>query len=224
MTATGASISGSISAGAGNIGGWSITNNEIGIGSGTNRVALNSSTPKIYVGNGTPYVADTGFYVDNTGLFTLGNQLKFQPSNGATTSVSTSAAFVSGSANITTTYDNSSSVILPGTLVTGSAIAQTNVRVASVSYGPSATVLLTYTYTGTNGTYPVSFTPDGFSTLTVNGTIRGAIDNLQAIQSFISNSGDSMRLSDLLGYADRQLRSYGRPNAQPIYSTCGRPW
>ena len=181
LVATSASITGQISASSGNIAGWTLTNQEIGTGSGATRVALNSASPKIYIGYGNYGTGDTGFYVDSSGYFSLGNQLTFAPGKGTASIVTTPTTFVNGSASVTTTYNNSSSVIIPGTLVTASALP-TGVRVASVSFGANATASLTYT-SSFSGTINTTFQSDNLSLLTVNGTIRGAIDSVNPISS-----------------------------------------
>jgi hypothetical protein len=183
MVAQTASITGQISASSGNIAGWSLTNQEIGTGTGINRIALNSTaSPKIYIGYGNYGTGDTGFYVDSAGYFSLGNQLTFAPGKGTASIITTSATFTNNSAVLTTTYNNSSSVIIPGMLVT-SLVLPTGVKVASVTYGTSATAYLNYVYPGTTQTTNTTFQSDNLSLLTVNGTIRGAIDSINPISS-----------------------------------------
>lgn len=182
MVAQTASITGQISASSGNIAGWTLTGQEIGTGTGANRVALNSTgSPKIYIGYGNYGTGDTGFYVDSAGYFSLGNQLTFAPGKGTASIITTPTIFVNGSASVTTAYNNSSSIIIPGTLVTASSLP-TGVRVASVSFGASATASLTYT-SNFSGTINTTFQSDNLSLLTVNGTIRGAVDSITPISS-----------------------------------------
>jgi len=184
MVAQNASVTGQISASSGNIAGWTLTNQEIGTGSGANRVALNSTagSPKIYIGYGNYGTGDTGFYADSSGYFSLGNQLTFAPGKGSASIVTTSATFTNNSTIVTTTYNNSSSVIIPGMLVTNP-LLPTGVKVASVTYGTNATASLNYTYTGTTQTTNTTFQSDNLSLLTVNGTIRGAVDSVTPISS-----------------------------------------
>lgn len=172
---------GNLTSNSGSIAGWLISSSTISKGSGTSRVVLDSANSRIYIGGGTPNNPQTPFYVDSTGYFSLSNQLTFQPSKGSVQTVSTTANFTNNSAVITTQYDNSASIISQGTLVTGSQIIPTNVRVSSISYGPNATASLTYTYQGTSGNYDVTFSPDGLAVLNVNGTIRGAVESVNPI-------------------------------------------
>ena len=183
MVAQTASITGQISASSGNIAGWTLTGQEIGTGTGANRVALNSTgSPKMYIGYGNYGTGDTGFYVDSAGYFSLGNQLTFAPGKGTASIVTTQTTFTNNSAVVTTTYNNTSSVVIPGTLVTSSALP-TGVRVASVTFNNPMTASLNYTYTGTTQTINTTFQSDNLSLLTVNGTIRGAVDSITPISS-----------------------------------------
>ena len=67
MTATGADVGGTITATAGSIGGIDI------------------ASSKIYAGTGTWQNANTGFYLDNTGKFSLKDKLFFDPTNNLLT-------------------------------------------------------------------------------------------------------------------------------------------
>jgi len=183
LIASNASIAGQITASVGNIGGWSLTSQEIGTGTGTTRVALNSSaSPKIYIGYGNYGTGDTGFYVDSNGYFSLGNQLTFAPSKGSASIITLSATYTNGSPVITTTYNNSASTVIPNTIVTSS-VLPTGVRISSITYTTNATITLTSNYSGTNGTYVTTLQPDNLSLLNVNGTIRGVIDSVTPIAS-----------------------------------------
>lgn len=90
LTASGVDLSGRLVATSGSIGGWNITSASISSG-GATPIVLDSSG-KITVGN--PNWANTanGFYVDNTGKFSLGSKLTWDTStlsvNGNITSVS----------------------------------------------------------------------------------------------------------------------------------------
>ena len=77
-------VTGVINASAGgSIAGWSIGSDEIYKGTGASKIALNAgATPKIYIGTGTHGTSNTPFYVDNTGAFSLSNQLIFNPASG----------------------------------------------------------------------------------------------------------------------------------------------
>lgn len=78
------SVTGVINASeGGSIAGWSIGSDEIFKGTGSSKIALNAgATPKIYIGNGNHGSANTPFYVDSTGSFSLSNQLIFNPGSG----------------------------------------------------------------------------------------------------------------------------------------------
>ena len=81
-------VVGQISATSGYIGGsssgWQITSNTLQSVSGTsnNITLVNGTNPKIYIGTGTHANANTPFYADGAGSFSLGNQLIFNPANG----------------------------------------------------------------------------------------------------------------------------------------------
>lgn len=68
MIATSATITGSITANTGQIGGWSISSNLLYTGSGATFVALDSGPYPIYIGSTNPL--DAAFYVTNTGVVT----------------------------------------------------------------------------------------------------------------------------------------------------------
>ena len=175
--------SGSLYATIGTIGGWNITPNELYIGSGTQKLALNTSaSPKIYVGNGVFSDAGTGFFVDNKGNFSLGNQLTFVPSQGSASTVKTTANVSFGSNTITPVYDNSSQVIINGTLVTGSALP-TGTYVTNVTYGVNPTITLNNNATATDASSSVTFQPDNLSLLNVVGRIRGIVDSVSPISA-----------------------------------------
>ena len=70
-------ITGTITAGAGNLAGWILSSDEIYKGSGSTKIALNSTTPKIYVGIGNYNNIDTAFYVDDQGQFFIKRQIVF---------------------------------------------------------------------------------------------------------------------------------------------------
>jgi hypothetical protein len=73
-----ASISGSVVANAGAVGGWNLTNTSISSGS-INLVS--SGTPKIYIGQGTYNSSNTPFYVDGSGSLSLGTGLTWDGTN-----------------------------------------------------------------------------------------------------------------------------------------------
>ena len=186
-TGTGATFSvtnsGSLYATIGTIGGWNITPNELYIGSGTQKLALNTSaSPKIYVGNGVFSDAGTGFFVDNKGNFSLGNQLTFVPSQVSASTVKTTANVSFGSNTITPVYDNSSQVIINGTLVTGSALP-TGTYVTNVTYGVNPTITLNNNANATDASSSVTFQPDNLSLLNVVGKIRGIVDSVNPISA-----------------------------------------
>jgi hypothetical protein len=71
---------GTVVAGSGSIGGWSISPNKLSSG----LIALDSTAgnQKIYIGSGSYNNTNTAFYVDQSGRFSLFNQLYYNPSSG----------------------------------------------------------------------------------------------------------------------------------------------
>lgn len=79
VKATSASITGSITATSGSIGGWSINGNTL-LSNGATPITLDSSNGKITVGNTNWANAANKFYVDNAGKFSLGEKLTWDTS------------------------------------------------------------------------------------------------------------------------------------------------
>jgi hypothetical protein len=177
LTAAGANIEGTITAGAGSIGGWSISADEIYKGAGSTKVALNSATPKIYIGTGNHASADTPFYADSTGRFSLGGQVVWDPGSAAADSygqltvagkirgmfesltavpsnklqASITAITVSGTSLATITashaFATGETIVIEG--LTGALAVVNGVRVVTVINSAQFTVAITG---GTNGT------------------------------------------------------------------------
>lgn len=72
-------VTGTINSSDGNIGGWTINSTEIYSGSGSSKIALDSSNGKIYIGSGSYTNSNTSFYVDKNGQFSLGDKLFYNP-------------------------------------------------------------------------------------------------------------------------------------------------
>jgi hypothetical protein len=80
------SVTGKIKATSGYIGGttngWSINSGNIQSSGGTAKITLDAINAKIYIGTGNHGNANTPFYTDGDGKFSLRDQLVFNPSNG----------------------------------------------------------------------------------------------------------------------------------------------
>lgn len=76
------SITGAITATSGQIGGWSIDSQSLYYGT-----ANNTGIAKIYIGAGNWNTTDTGFYVDQSGYFSLGQGLTWNPTAPGTLQV-----------------------------------------------------------------------------------------------------------------------------------------
>ncbi len=168
-------VTGIINASAGGtMAGWSIGTDEIFKGTGASKIALNAgANPKIYIGSGFHSSANTGFYVDSTGKFSLSNLLTFNPSLDIPEAITT-GTFNSGTNTITVA---SSSGIVKGMTVLGTGIAS-NSTVTNIS-GTTITTSKSATLNGTG--VSLTFLIEDFSELQVNGRIKGVLESTSSI-------------------------------------------
>lgn len=169
-------VTGKIVSGSGSIGGWNLEPTEFYSGTGSSRIAFNSSTGVIAIGTGNHGSADTGFYVDKTGKFSLSNQLIFNPGNGVGSSFNTTGTFTTSAATITVP---SGLTIVKGMTVTGVGI-DTNTYVTNVS---GTTITVSKVPLSSQTSVALTFVLDDFAELQVVGRIRGVIDSTQVIGS-----------------------------------------
>jgi len=169
-------VTGKIVSGSGSIGGWNLEPTEFYSGTGSSRIAFNSSTGVIAIGTGNHGSADTGFYVDKTGKFSLSNQLIFNPGNGVGSSFNTTGTFTTSAATITVP---SGLTIIKGMTVTGTGI-DTNTYVTNVS---GTTITISKTPLSNQTGVALTFVLDDFAELQVVGRIKGVIDSTQIIGS-----------------------------------------
>ena len=170
-------VTGVINASAGgSMVGWSIGSDEIFKGTGSTKIALNAgATPKIYIGQGTHANANTGFYVDSTGKFSLSNMLVFSP-NVDTPEVSTTGTFNLGASTIVVA---SASGIVKGMTVIGTGIAPGS----TVTIISGTTITTSKPATANGSAVSLTFILDDFSELQVNGKIKGVIESTAPISS-----------------------------------------
>jgi hypothetical protein len=187
LSAVNASVSGSISANYGQIGGWSISDTRITTGSGNTRIALDSSSttpsgPAIWIGYGNKGTMDTPFYVDSQGNFSLGSQLTFTPGTG-TSSVTPIAGYVNGNNFIVPNSTTASSIALQ-TEVTGSAFLPST-YVSNILYGASTTFVLTKSavYSGINTVG--NFNSLDYSELSIKGKISGIVESINPVSPLL---------------------------------------
>lgn len=161
-------LTGTITANAGMIGGWSVSSTEIYKGSGATKISLNSSTPKITIGVGNYNNSDTSFYVDANGQFSLKNKLTF---NGTTLTVNGTIQSASGyfgsSSNGISIGASGLSIIGTGTITSGKVIIK-NDRIIVNNASDVLQVILGY-----NGSEYGLFAGDAKLTasgLTINGS------------------------------------------------------
>lgn len=139
---------------------------------------LTISSTKLYYGTGTFNNNNTKFYVDNTGKFSLGSFLSFDPSaNGGAGSLTISGN--SSSSLITGSAVNANVTSISGSTITTGTINLQNVNVQTGSSGArleiNSTGIKAYNSSGTN---TVSIGSDGAASFTgtiaaSNGTIGG---------------------------------------------------
>jgi microcystin-dependent protein len=177
----------------GSIAGWEIGTSEIYKGTGSSKIALNAgTTPKIYIGEGTHANANTGFYVDSEGKFSLSNLLVFSPSLDIP-EVTTTGTFNSGTNTITVA---SSAGIVKGMVVLGTGI-DSNSTVTAIA---GTTITTTKAATGNGSGVPLTFLLDDFSELQVNGRIKGVIESTSPISSpRIGTTATSVVVSGTVG-------------------------
>lgn len=199
-------ITGTITAGAGNLAGWILSSNEIYKGSGSTKIALNSTTPKIYVGTGNYNNTNTAFYVDDQGQFSLKDKLFFDSSN----------LTISGTVNATA--GNFSNIVTiggmgaSGTLKVGSGANKINIvgnitdASTYISSGNTSALAGNGFYLGANGKVRIASATDSLifdgSSLSITGTINaqgGSFTNQvyvgSAAGSRIVIDGTNLRLS-----------------------------
>ena len=186
MVANSASISGSIVANSGYIGGptgWAITSGSIRSGGGSGSIILDGVGNKITIGAGNFGSLDTGFYVDSAGQFSLSNQLTFRPGRGSASTIYISSASLSTTSYVaSTTFNNTGSAIVIGSLITGNEIL-VDTYVSSVTYGTNAFLTLNNYPSSNIITASLTVLMEDYSELNIAGKIRGIVESIKPIAS-----------------------------------------
>ena len=187
MSAANASVSGSITANYGQIGGWSISDTRITAGAGSTRIALDSSStttsgPAIWIGYGNKGSMDTPFYADSQGNFSLGSQLTFTPGTG-TSAVTQITGYLNGNNFVVPNSTTASSIAIQ-TEVTGAAFAPST-YVSNISYGASTTFVLSKSPLYSNVLVTANFNSLDYSELSIKGKISGIVESVNPVSPLL---------------------------------------
>lgn len=207
LTATEATITGTITANLGYIGGWEIDTNEIFKGTGANKISLNSLTPKITIGAGNYNNLDTSFYVDHAGQFSLMDKLKF---DGGLTVNGTINASSGTFLNTVLVGDGANYLEIRGTsdpLTTAIYSSGAEFGISGVWLDASGRFSLGegFTYSGTSLNITGTITGSTFKTdpLTGNGSTSGVIIDSDSMRFYSSTSAAPVStISNLTGDAE----------------------
>lgn len=181
------SVTGSITATTGNIGGWAIGATSIAsTGSPTYPITLlnDPSTPKIYIGAGAHASMTTPFYADAAGRFSIGDKMFFDPSDSQSFGMLTIIGRVRGAIDNVPIVPSDSGVFTANAVtITGTTPNQTAIVTTSASHtfalGDTVIIAgLTGDAAAANGAWQITakdsttFTVTGVSGAT-NGTYTG---------------------------------------------------
>jgi hypothetical protein len=187
MSAANASVSGSITANYGQIGGWSISDTRITTGAGSTRIALDSSStttsgPAIWIGYGNKGSMDTPFYADSQGNFSLGSQLTFTPGTG-TSAIIQITGYLNGNNFIVPNSTTASSIAIQSE-VTGTAFGPST-YVSNISYGASTTFTLSKSPLYSNVSTTANFNSLDYSELSIKGKISGIVESVNPVSPLL---------------------------------------
>lgn len=159
LTATSATITGSITATTGAIGGWSIAASTISSGGITLTSNAVAASNKIFVGTGTYNNTNTGFYVDGSGQFSLKDKLTW---NGTTLTITGGGTFSGALSAASGTFAGSLSAAT-GTFA-GSLSAASGTFAGSLT-AASGTISGTLTMSGASSAIAIGTTPPSSATV-----------------------------------------------------------
>jgi hypothetical protein len=180
LLATSATITGSIKATSGYIGGstsgWTINSGYIQSSGGTAKITLDAINAKLYVGTGTYGNSNTPFYVDGASQFSLGDKLTF---TGGNLSISGAITATSGTftGTVNATAGNFTNTVTIGSNATKISIAGTSSTTTTAIYSGSTTFESGGFWMDASGRFSLgTIGTAGLSWNTTALTVKGAIN------------------------------------------------